>query len=298
MRFALVLIHGFSKRGIFMLSVILGISILAGILSVGLILFFDRSAEKTRAEELIELESVIIRSLTAHNDQIDHMEDQQDRLREKRASSLLIKRYEEDIILLKKRKDELAEDVQRIWKYRMLEEFQSGYLEMISSFPKVPTLVEAKKEEFVTVIHLLKKYMSEIRERATNLETRTILIPSHMHESPIIEEVYAARREIVAQYMTLMQKSDALGDQLQYLYDALEVKRIAEMIEEQKETEEILEDLSSYLDTQTVEFDKWTFDVQLTEKSSDVESFSADIRARIIAEREVEESLRTRANPT
>jgi cell fate (sporulation/competence/biofilm development) regulator YmcA (YheA/YmcA/DUF963 family) len=91
-----------------------------------------------------------------------------------------------------------------------------------------------------------------------------------------------------------MEKSDALADQLQYLYDALEVKRISEMIDEQRETEEILEDLSSYLNLQAVQFEKWSFGNTLTEKSSDVQSFSADIRSRIIAEREVEASLRTR----
>jgi hypothetical protein len=278
-----------------MLVVILGISILAGIFSVGLILFFDQATEKkTRIEELIELESVILRSLIAHHEQINHMEDQQDRLREKKSSSVLIKRYEEDILLLEKRKEELAEDVQRIWKYRMLEEFQHGYMEMISSFPEVPTLAEAKREEFKAVILDLGEYMQGLKERASQLEKRSITVPAHMHESCVLEEVSVARREIVTQFMVLIEKSDALSDQLQYLCDALEVKRISEMVEEQREAEEVLEELSSYLERQALQFQEWNFDVQLTEKSSDVESLSSDIRARIVAEREVEEALRAR----
>jgi hypothetical protein len=167
-------------------------------------------------------------------------------------------------------------------------------MKIINSFPSVPTLIEAKKDEFAAVIHELKSYMQDIRECATKLEHRAIVVPSHMLNSPLLGGVYDARIEIVAQYVTLMEKSDALADQLQYLYDALEVKRISEMIDEQRETEEILEDLSSYLNLQAVQFEKWSFGNTLTEKSSDVQSFSADIRSRIIAEREVEASLRTR----
>jgi hypothetical protein len=66
------------------------------------------------------------------------------------------------------------------------------------------------------------------------------------------------------------------------------------MVEEQREAEEVLEELSSYLERQALQFQEWNFDVQLTEKSSDVESLSSDIRARIVAEREVEEALRAR----
>ena len=98
------------------------------------------------------------------------------------------------------------------------------------------------------------------------------------------------RSYFLERYEVLIEKSDVLLDQFQYLNDAIQVKRMNEIEEEQQEVDEILSGVSSYLYDQSIEEEE--LDITLTDHTKELDFVSSDIKAQVSAEREVQQFMR------
>ena len=95
-----------------MLMVVLGISLLFGVIITSIIHFYDQKNAKTNDTDvqeervdpelinILQHESQLLKQLISHHKQLLHIEEQCDRLRLKDPNSNLIIRYEEDASML------------------------------------------------------------------------------------------------------------------------------------------------------------------------------------------------------
>ena len=290
--------------------VILGISLLFGVLATSIIHIYDqKNANKndieTQEEEqldpeeisLLQHESQLLTQLISHHKQLLHIEDQCDRLRSKDSSSELITRYEEDAAMLEIRAQEISEDVHQLWKNRMLLTFERDYNALLKGFPSLPLLDKPQQQRvYKDIIAKIQAYMTVIKNKISIIDGRTLNIPAKMYaHEQVLEFVQSAREHTLQQCQVLLKKSDSLCDQLQYLCDSLQNVQISGDVQwDQSGLNVQIQDLSSYLSRPEALFH--TPDVQdpMQEYSDDIQSTSTDIRSRFRAHREVEQNLRSR----
>ena len=270
-----------------MVVFVLMFSIFAGLLTAWFLnLFSSQDREKK-----VDIEVRLLTSFHEHRKQLSHMKKQKERLEAKKSSPDLILRYAEDMNVLETRIEELENDITQIWSYRIIKEMQDTYLDDVASFPVAHSdewLVE--QQEYRTMVSSLRTYLERIRSRHKTLVKRRFTVPRGMTEAKSLAVIEKKRAYFLERYVVLIEKSDVLYDQFQYLNDAIQVKRMNEIEEEQQEIEEILGGVSSYLYEQSIEEEE--LDITLTEHTKELDFVSSDIKAQVSAEREVQQYMR------
>lgn len=277
-----------------MLTLVLAFSLMLGVVSMALIWGFDKTnaPESNTITDLKELERVLLRTLIIHQEQILYLEQQKIRVEEKNNLDL-VSRYSEDIALLSEHSETLAKEVQILWQHRMIEEYKSDYTDVLRCFPSVDSLhSQSSKREYVQIIQELKRYAVVVEKKRKAIEAQVITVPAYMFPSSVLEDVHLVKQQTEEKYNHLSQKTDGLIDQLQYVCDAIDIRRMQDENTQRDSIESILEEFSVYLDSSDHLFDEHEFDIHINTQIQDVESISADMQSEIAAQREVEHYLR------
>lgn len=273
-----------------MLVFILMFSICAGLLSAFLLYFFSKRSSHSHVEQVQES---LQKSLLEYQKQMKHMKRQKERLMAKNSSPELVRRYEEDILLLARRMEELKHDVLQLWMYRTIKEIQHGYLDDVASFPETDFRDSSQESySYSEAIVSLHEYLERIQKNLYQLRDKKFSTPLGIMESKEMHLLHKKRESFLLRYETLIQKADRLHDQFQYLSDVSKVKKMHEIEEERQEVEEVLGDVSSYLYEQSLDEEEPSF--QLSDHSEELAAFASDIQAQLSAEHEVQQYMRSR----
>ena len=140
------------------------------------------------------------------------------------------------------------------------------------------------------MVKSLRMYLERIRGRHKVLAKRNFIVPKGMAHEKFMDVVEKKRAYFLERYVILMEKTDVLHDQFQYLYDTIQVKRINDLKEEQQDIEEILGGVSSYLYEQSIEEEE--LHITLTDHTKELDFVTSDINAQLSAEREIQQFMR------
>lgn len=271
-----------------MLIFVLMFSIVAGLLTAW---FLNLFSERDEDSQKVDIEVRLLASFHDHKKQLKHMKRQKERLEAKKSSPDLILRYAEDMEVLETRLEELENDITQIWSYRIIKEMQDAYLDDVASFPVAHSDEwRVEQQEYHTMVTSLRTYLERIRGRHKLLAKRTFTVPKGMAHEKSMAVIERKRAYFLERYVVLIEKTDVLHDQFQYLHDAIQVKRINEVKEEQQEIEGILGGVSSYLYEQSIEEEE--LEITLTDHTKELDFVTADINAQLSAEREVQQYMR------
>ena len=288
-----------------MLIVILGLSLIVGVVATSLLHLYDQQEENiiqqanllpAEAEQLNH-ESQLLKLLISHHKQLLHIEDQCDRLREKDSTSKLISRYEEDASMLEVRAAEISDDLHQLWRLRMLGSFERDYDFVLKRFPKLPSFDTPQSQSvYQELTQEIRDYIIYVENKKRMIEEHVLHVPAKMYDNGSAQDfVEGARAHTLRQFRILMEKSDALCDQLQYLCDSLHNIQISGDVEwDQSGLKLQIQELSSYLSKPELLFEKLEFDDHMRKSANQIQSRSSDIRSRFRAHREVEQKLRNR----
>ena len=271
-----------------MVVFVLMFSIFAGLLTAW---FLNLFSSKEIEDKKVDIEIRLLASFHEHKKQLNHMRKQKERLEAKKSSPDLIFRYAEDMRILETRIHELENDITQIWSYRIIKEIQSLYLDDVASFPVAHSDEwTTGQQEYDTKAASLRIYLERIRNRYKALTKKKFVAPKGIGDQKALAVIEKKRTFFLERYRTLIEKTDQLHDQFQYLHDAMQVKKINDIEEEQLEVEEILGGVSSYLYEQSIQVEE--FDITLTDHTRELDFVSDDIKAQLSAEREVQEYMR------
>lgn len=273
-----------------MLVFVLMFSICAGLFSAALLHFFSK---KTLPNKVQEVEKSLQDSLFVHKKQLKHMKRQKEKLIAKDSSIDLVHRYEEDIIVLDQRIEDLQSDILQLWMYRVIQDMQHTYLDDVASFP-VATFVDSRHEPqlYADMTESIFIYLEQIRKHRHRFGSKKFAVPQGISSSVELHMLNKNREKFLRNYDVLIKKADRLHDQFQYFTDVSKVKQIHEIEEERQEVEDVLEEISSYLYAQSVEREEYGF--EFVDQSKELASFASDIQAQFSAEHEVQQYIRTR----
>lgn len=279
-----------------MLTLVLAFSVVLGVLSMGVMWGLDKtnSTESNIIRDLKELECVLLRTLIIHQEQILYLEQQKIRLEEK-SNAELVSKYAEDILLLSEYSEEIAKEVQMVWQHRILEEYQSDYAYILRLFPHVDSLhLQSSKKEYEKMIQELNQYAHIVEKKTKEISFHILKLPANIYSSAVMEVILQAKERTLVKYQILAHKTDNLIDQLQYVCDAMDIRRIHDENTQREPIKEILADFSAYLESTDHLFEEHDFDIHVNTQIRDVASISSDMQSELSAQREVEQYLRTK----